>query len=164
MRIIHNQAEKMMYFEDATVEFFGVPLAWFPYLSNPDPSVKRKTGFLMPIVSTSSAYGFGVETPYYFALAPNYDATFSPRFTTTQGPLLRGEFRMRTEDGDFTVRGAAIDQLDKDKFIRGDGTVTPGFRDFRGDIELQRALQPVAVMDLGLRRGRCHRPGVLSGL
>jgi LPS-assembly protein len=135
VRIIHNQSEKMMYFEDARIEFFGVPLAWFPYFSAPDPSVKRKTGFLMPITTTSSSYGFGLETPYYFALAPNYDATISPRMTTTQGPLLRGEFRMRVEDGDFTIRGAAIDQLDKDKFIRSDGTETPGFRDFRGSIE-----------------------------
>jgi LPS-assembly protein len=129
-RIIHNESEKMMYFEDASIEFFGVPLAWMPFMSAPDPTVKRKTGFLMPILSTSSAYGFGIETPYYIALAPNYDATISPRFTTTQGPLLRGEFRERFEDGQLTIRGAAIDQLDKGLFVG-----TPGFRDFRGSIE-----------------------------
>ena len=134
-RIIHNESEKMMYFEDAKIEFFGVPLAWVPYMSAPDPTVKRKTGFLMPVVSTSSAYGFGIETPYYLALAPNYDATISPRITSTQGPLLRGEWRQRFEDGDLTIRGAGIDQLDKDKFIRSDGTVTPGFRDWRGSFE-----------------------------
>src|SRR6202030_528931 len=114
-RIIHNESEKMMYFEDARIEFFGVPLAWLPYFSAPDPTVKRKTGFLMPIVSTSSAYGLGIETPYYLALAPNYDATISPRITTTQGPLLRGEWRQRLDDGDVIIRGAAIDQLDKNK-------------------------------------------------
>jgi LPS-assembly protein len=133
-RIIHNESEKMMYFEDASIEFFGVPLAWMPYFSAPDPTVKRKTGLLMPIVSTSSAYGFGVEIPYYIALAPNYDATISPRITSTQGPLLRGEWRQRFEDGQLTIRGAAIDQLDKDKFLVG-GVPTPGFRDFRGSIE-----------------------------
>jgi LPS-assembly protein len=133
-RIIHNESEKMMYFEDASIEFFGVPLAWVPFMSAPDPTVKRKTGFLMPIVSTSSAYGFGVEIPYYFALAPNYDLTLSPVITSSQGPLLRGEWRQRFEDGELTIRGAAIDQLDKDKFIVNGGD-TPGFRDFRGSIE-----------------------------
>ena len=49
-RIIHDQGEKMMYFEDARLEFVGVPIAYFPYLSAPDPTVKRKTGVLMPIV------------------------------------------------------------------------------------------------------------------
>jgi LPS-assembly protein len=135
VRIIHNASEKMMYFEDASVEFFGVPLVWLPYFSAPDPSVKRKTGFLMPIITTSSVYGFGVETPYYFALAPNYDLTISPRITYYQGPLVRGEWRQRLEDGDFTIRAAGIDQLEKDRFIRSDGSVTPGFRDFRGSIE-----------------------------
>ena len=47
-RIIHDQTEKMIYFENAQLEFFGVPMAYLPYFSTPDPTVKRKTGFLMP--------------------------------------------------------------------------------------------------------------------
>ena len=47
-RIIHDQTEKMLYFENAQLEFFGVPMAYMPYFSTPDPTVKRKTGFLMP--------------------------------------------------------------------------------------------------------------------
>jgi LPS-assembly protein len=132
-RIIHNQTERMIYFEDARLEFFGVPLGYLPYFATPDPTVKRKSGFLMPIISTSTTYGFGVETPYYFALAPNYDLTVSPRFTTQQGPLLQAEFRHRLEDGQYTIRGSGIWQLDKDYF--GGANPTPGFRDFRGSIE-----------------------------
>jgi LPS-assembly protein len=133
-RIIHNESEKMMYFEDASIEFFGVPLAWVPFFSAPDPTVKRKTGFLMPVFSTSSAYGFAVDIPYYIALGPNYDVTLAPKITSTQGPMMRGEWRQRFENGDLTIRGAAIDQLDKNKFLV-DGAPTPGFRDFRGAIE-----------------------------
>ena len=51
-RIIHDQTEKMLYFENAQLEFFGVPMAYLPYFSTPDPTVKRKTGFLMPGFST----------------------------------------------------------------------------------------------------------------
>ena len=47
-RIIHNQTEKMLYFENAQLEFFGVPMAYLPFFSTPDPTVKRKSGFLMP--------------------------------------------------------------------------------------------------------------------
>src|SRR3984893_16668629 len=46
-RIIHDQTDKMLYFENAQLEFFGVPMAYLPYFSTPDPTVKRKTGFLM---------------------------------------------------------------------------------------------------------------------
>jgi LPS-assembly protein len=131
-RIIHNQTERMVYFEDARLEFFGVPVGYFPYLATPDPTVKRKTGVLMPIFSTSTVYGFALETPYYFALAPNYDLTISPRFTTSQGVLLQGEFRHRLEDGQYTIRAAGIWQLDKNYFL---DSTNPGFRDFRGEIE-----------------------------
>jgi LPS-assembly protein len=134
-RIIHNQTDKMIYFESAAVEFFGVPIAYFPYFSAPDPTVKRKTGFLLPVVSSSSAYGFALETPYYVALAPDYDMTFSPRITTKQGPLLQGEFRQRLENGSYMVRASGIDQLDKNYFIHSDGSPTPGFRQWRGMVE-----------------------------
>src|SRR6202008_1686106 len=47
-RIIHNQEEKMLYFENAQLEFFGVPMAYLPHFSPPDPTARRKTGFLFP--------------------------------------------------------------------------------------------------------------------
>ncbi len=134
-RIIHDQNEKMMYFEDARIEFFGRPLAWLPYFSAPDPTVKRKTGLLMPAISSSSVYGGAIEVPYYWALAPDYDATFAPMITTKQGPLLQGEFRQRLINGAYSIRAAGIYQLDKDYFIRSDGSTTPGYRDFRGSLE-----------------------------
>ena len=134
-RIIHDQTEKMMYFEDARLEFFGRPLAWLPYFSAPDPTVKRKTGFLIPSIGASSVYGGAAEVPYYWALAPDYDATFAPMITTKQGPLLQGEFRQRLINGAYSIRAAGIYQLDKDYFIRSDGTTTPGYRNFRGDLE-----------------------------
>jgi LPS-assembly protein len=142
-RIIHDQGEKMVYFEDARLEFFGQPIAFLPYFSAPDPTVKRKTGFLMPIFSSSSVYGAAVEIPYYWALAPDYDATFSPLITTRQGPLLQGEFRQRLINGAYSIRAAGIYQLDKDYFSSskftpapGDPSSTnPGFRNWRGSLE-----------------------------
>lgn len=134
-RILHDQGEKMIYFEDARLEFFGQPLMYLPYFSAPDPTVKRKTGFLMPTVSTSSKYGTAFEIPYYWALAPNYDATFAPMITTQQGLLLQGEFRQRLINGAYSIRAAGIHQADPNYFKRSDGTTTPGFRDNRGSLE-----------------------------
>jgi LPS-assembly protein len=134
-RIIHDQKEKMIYFEDASLEFFGQPLAWLPYFSAPDPTVKRKTGVLMPSINTSSKYGVALEVPYYWALAPDYDATFAPMITTKQGLLLQGEFRQRLLNGSYDIRAAGIRQLDKTYFVHDDGSPTPGYRDWRGSIE-----------------------------
>ena len=129
-RIIHNQTEKMLYFESAQLEFFGVPMAYLPYFSTPDPTVKRKSGFLMPNITTVSTYGVGVEVPYYWAIAPDYDATFSPRITSRQGVLLQGEFRQRLINGAYQIRAYGIDQLDRGAFAG-----QPGDRQFRGGVE-----------------------------
>ena len=134
-RIIHDQTEKMIYFEDARLEFWGHPVAWMPYFSTPDPTVKRKTGVLVPSITSSSVYGQAIEIPYYWALAPDYDATFSPMLTTKQGPLLQGEFRQRLVNGAYSIRGAGIFQLDKGYFTSQTGENAPGYRDFRGSIE-----------------------------
>jgi LPS-assembly protein len=129
-RIIHDQTDKMMYFENAQLEFFGVPMAYLPYFSTPDPTVKRKTGFLMPSITSSTAFGYGVETPFYWAIAPDYDATFSPRITSRQGVLFQGEFRQRLINGSYQIRAYGIDQLDRTAF-----TGQPGDVQFRGAVE-----------------------------
>jgi LPS-assembly protein len=128
-RIIHDQTNKMLYFENAQLEFFGVPLAYLPYGSAPDPTVKKKTGFLMPEVKTGT-YGYGIETPFFWNIAPDYDATFDPRFTTQQGVLLQAEFRQRLLTGSYQIRAYGIDQLDPSAYAG-----QPGDRQFRGGIE-----------------------------
>jgi LPS-assembly protein len=134
-RMIHDGQEKMIYFENARLEVFGHPIAYMPYFSAPDPTVKRKSGWLMPTPSYSSIYGFGVEAPYYWALAPDYDLTFSPRVMSRQGVLLRGEFRQRLIDGAYSIRASGIYQLDKDAFLRDTDVPAPGYKGFRGSIE-----------------------------
>jgi LPS-assembly protein len=129
-RIIHDQNEKMLYFENAQLEFFGVPMAYLPYFSTPDPTVKRKTGFLMPGFTSATGYGFGVDTPFYWAIAPDYDATFTPRITTRQGVLLQGEFRQRLINGSYQIRAYGIDQLDPGAYAG-----LPGDRQFRGGVD-----------------------------
>ncbi len=134
-RIIHDEQEKMVYFEQATLEFFGKPVAYFPYFSTPDPTVKRKSGFLMPMFGSDTKLGVTAAAPYFWALAPNYDLTLTPMITTKQGPLLQAEFRHRLINGAYSIRAAGIGQLDKDEFMRADGVPTPGFRDWRGAVE-----------------------------
>ena len=55
------RARRCFISKNASVEFFGVPLAYVPFMSTPDPTVKRKSGFLFPGLSQTSQYGFGAE-------------------------------------------------------------------------------------------------------
>jgi LPS-assembly protein len=134
-RIIHDDVEKMVYFENARLEVFDVPVFWWPYMSNPDPSVKRKTGWLPPTFGSSGLYGLAVSTPYYWALAPTYDVTVVPTLTTRQGLLLQAEWRQRLENGSYTVHGAGINQLDPALFAEKNGPGYPGDRTNRGSLD-----------------------------
>src|ERR1041385_1587416 len=83
----------------------------------------------------SSKYGASIEVPYYWALAPDYDLTVSPRITSKQGPMLTAEWRQRLVNGAYSIRASGIYQLDKDCSLRQSGPATPGYRDWRGSIE-----------------------------
>src|ERR1700722_9022061 len=128
-RIIHDQTDKMLYFENAQLEFFGVPIAYLPYGSAPDPTVKKKTGFLMPEIKTGTS-GYSIETPFFWNIAPDYDATFDPRYTTKEGVLFQAEFRQRLLNGSYQIRAYGIAQQDPAAYAG-----QPGDRQFRGGIE-----------------------------
>ncbi|MDE2088409.1 MAG: LPS assembly protein LptD [Gammaproteobacteria bacterium] len=77
---------------DATLAFKGVPFAYFPYLSFPIDN-RRKSGFLLPTIGSSSGTGLDLSTPYYWNIAPNRDATFTPRIMTKRGVLFGAQYR-----------------------------------------------------------------------
>jgi len=87
-------------------EVAGVPVLYLPYFSHADPSSPRQSGFLVPSVGHSSDIGYFVEVPYYFALDPSYDLTVTPVYTENDGPLLKGEWRQRTQTGAYDLSGS----------------------------------------------------------
>jgi LPS-assembly protein len=78
--------------KDATVYFKDVPILYFPKFSF-SLNNERKSGFLRPSFGTNSDNGFEFEQPYYWNIAPNMDATISPRVMTKRGVQLGSEFR-----------------------------------------------------------------------
>ena len=77
---------------DATMTAFGVPFFYTPYMTFP-LNDERQSGFLYPYFEHTGEAGYQFRIPYYFNLAPNYDATLDPRYYTLRGAMLSGEFR-----------------------------------------------------------------------
>lgn len=115
-RIIWREDEKTIYYEDATFELFGYPIAWLPFFSSPDPTVKRRSGVIAPTLSRSGDVGWLLETPYYWVLSPTQDLTLAPVITTKQGVMAKGEYRQQLIDGAYSIRAAGIHQLNSEKF------------------------------------------------
>lgn len=115
-KIIENQQTHVVYYEDAWLEVAGVPIAYVPYFSAPDPTVTRQSGLLAPTFSQSSYIGYGVGVPYFFNLAPSYDLTLTPTYFSSQGPFLDAEWRQRLETGQYNIRITGIDQQNPNLF------------------------------------------------
>ena len=128
-KITHKRDEAKITFNDAVFDFFGVPVLWVPYFQTADPTVKRKSGFLIPSYSHSDELGSTVQVPYYFALSDHYDFTFAPMWTENAGTLLLGDWRQRTAAGGFNVELAGV-------FDNVNDDTSPAYGDdFRGSIK-----------------------------
>ncbi len=80
---------------NATLRVGGVPVLWLPYISFPTDD-RRRSGVLSPIVGNDQRNGFDLQVPIYWNIAPNYDATFTPRWLSERGFMLGTEFRYMT--------------------------------------------------------------------
>lgn len=129
-RVVHDQKRQEITYTDAFFELFGAPIAYTPYFSHPDPTVKRRSGFLTPSFGSDSQLGTTVQIPYFFNLAPNLDVTISPIFTTDEGVVLAGEYRQRVESGQFSLSGS----ITRPERRGASGAVISG-RETRGHID-----------------------------
>ncbi len=77
---------------NASIYFKGVPILYTPWLDFPI-SNQRRSGFLVPVFGSTAAGGAEISVPYYWNIAPNFDATISPRFMARRGLMLNNEFR-----------------------------------------------------------------------
>jgi LPS-assembly protein len=105
--ISHDKELKLVEFRDATMEVDGWPVFYAPYMSVPDPSVKRASGFLTPSFGGSNNLGAHATIPYFFDLGVDKDLTLAPRFTTRVGPVLAAEYRQRFGMGVLDAIGSA---------------------------------------------------------
>lgn len=95
---------------NAVLKILDTPIIYIPYFTFPIDD-RRKSGLLAPAISSSGRRGLEIETPFYWNIAPNYDATFTPRYMSNKGLQLLTEFRYLTKQH----RGLmAVEFLEKD--------------------------------------------------
>ncbi|MFS2160616.1 LPS-assembly protein LptD [Pseudomonas sp. Pseusp122] len=104
---------------NVTLRVKDIPVLYTPYFYFPIDD-RRQSGFLPPTIGTGSKTGLMLVTPYYFNLAPNYDATLYPRFMAKRGELLEGEFRYLTKTSEGQFGGAYLNDKDDDRKLQTD--------------------------------------------
>ncbi len=152
VKIIHDKVSKTIEYRDAWLEVFGVPVAYTPYFSHPDPTVKRKSGFLAPTIGGSSDLGVVTRIPYYLNISPQADATVTALYTDKEGSGAIGEYRQRFSNGTLDVLASLVGG-DSEDDIRGHIESKGRFdfnRTWRGGFDFNRATDDTYMRRYGL--------------
>ncbi len=152
-RVVHDQLERQLYFDNAQLRIAGVPVFWIPRLRMPDPTRKRATGFLIPELRSSSELGAGLRIPYFIAIGDSRDVTLTPYISTKGGRTLELRYRQAFATGSVELTGA----LSRDRILPGE---TRGFvlgtgsfalpRGFRLDFSAETVSDRGYLLDYGL--------------
>ncbi len=151
----HDQEKRIVEFDNAWLDFSGIPVFYVPYLYQPDPTVKRKSGLLIPGFGQSSDLGFMVQIPYYVVLSDTQDMTLTPWFTTNEGPVLEAEYRQALQHGEIDFSGSGT----YDSRNRAMGHVLGKARydiseDWRAGLDAQRATNRTYLRRYGFNNAR----------
>jgi LPS-assembly protein len=134
----------------ARLKFKGVPILYFPYLSYPVTN-ERKSGWLLPDLGASNQRGIDIAVPYYWNIAPQYDATIMPRYMSRRGLQLQSEFRYLARKHNGILTG---EYLNDDDVTNTDRALAAWFhrtnfsRDWRGTIDVITVSDPEYFEDL----------------
>ena len=100
--------KQLINYDDALLKIYDIPVFYFPKFFHPDPTVKRKSGFLIPAFKSSSNNNENyLSIPYFHVISENKDLTFTPRFYSNDKLLIQSEYRQvgatNTSIADFSI-------------------------------------------------------------
>jgi len=114
-KVVHDAENKDVNYQNAFVEVKGVPVFYTPYLSHPDPTVKRRSGFLFPRIMSNSYLGGAIQGQYFWSIDDQQDVLFNPIITTDKGIVYSGAFNKYSYNGNISVSGSFLKDDDEDK-------------------------------------------------
>ena len=105
--ILHDKKTQIISYKNAWLKVYDKPVVYFPKFFHPDPTVKRKSGFLIPTLKSSPNADNFLSLPYFHVISSNKDLTFTPRLYSDNKILLQSEYRQENSDSslisDFSV-------------------------------------------------------------
>ena len=91
-KMLHDNIKKTIYYDNALIKVYDIPIFYIPKLSHPDPTVERRSGFLPPTITDSKNLGIGVSLPYFFDLGRDKNFTLTSKIFVDENPLFLGEY------------------------------------------------------------------------
>ncbi len=99
----HDSKKKTIYYDNAVIKIYDIPIFYIPRLQHPDPTVTRRSGFLVPSFADSKNLGTSIDVPYFWAINKDKDLTINNKLFATEHPLFLGEYRQDFKNSDLTA-------------------------------------------------------------
>ena len=150
-RIIHDQQERLLYFENAQLRIADVPVFFLPRLRMPDPTLKRARGFLIPNYIFSTQLGAGIKIPYFFPLGDQADITLTPYISSETNTLqvrYRQAFRSGRLQFDAAISRDSLRPASARAYLFGQGLFHLR-RDFDLEFDVELTSDPAYLLDYG---------------
>jgi LPS-assembly protein len=100
-KMLHDNKKKTIYYDNALIKVYNIPVFYFPKISHPDHTVDRRSGFLPPSFSGSKNLGSGLSIPYFWALNDDKNLTFTNNFYIGENPLFLSEYHQAFKDANL---------------------------------------------------------------
>ena len=111
-KMLHDNKKKTIYYDNAIIKVYDIPIFFIPKFSHPDPTVARRSGFLPPTISDTKNLGESIQIPYFFNISKDKNFTLNSRLFVSENPLFTGEYH----------------QALKNSFIMADFGFTEGYK------------------------------------
>jgi LPS-assembly protein len=132
-KMLHDGEKKTIYYDNAVVKVYDIPVFYLPRLSHPDPSVDRRSGFLVPFLTNSKNLGSGVSVPYFFALDKDKNFTFTNRLYNKENPFFNGEYHQALKNSNLIADFGFTEGYKKTSDIKTKGSRSHFFAKFNKD-------------------------------
>ena len=110
-KIFQDNKTKTIHYDHARIHLFNIPVFYLPYFSHPDPSVNKRSGFLMPTVETDQNLGDVFSVPIFYNIKSNLDLTFTPTIHSKSNNFYSLNYRQLNDKGLFNI-DTSIDDND----------------------------------------------------
>ena len=111
-KIYHDLAAKTIHHNHTQIQLFNIPVFYLPYFSHPDPSVKKRSGFLMPTIQTDNQLGDIFSLPIFLNLDTNKDITFTPNIQTSANNFYNLNYRFLNDNFNINIDTSIDDNSD----------------------------------------------------
>jgi len=139
-KVTYDKNKKQIYYDNALLKVYDIPILYFPKFFHPGPTVKRQTGLLVPHINNSNILGSSLQVPYFHVLSDNKDFTFKPTFFDKGIFMFQNEYRQQNKNS-FFIADFNITDGYKSKTTNMKNTLTHFFTKYDADLHFENFIE-----------------------